>query len=60
MFGERDVSEYYKEQSKKGVKFAEASMKLKRIDYVMAAYGDWYLYEDEDGNRWQDYFSIGD
>ena len=60
MWGEKDTAEYFKEQEKKGVRFVDALAKLKRIDYAMAAYGDWYLYEDDEGNRWQEYFSIGD
>jgi len=33
---------------------------LKFIDMRWAAYGDWYLYRDTDGNYWADYRSIGD
>lgn len=56
----KPVDKYYQEQSARGVKFADASRKLRLIDHKCAAYGDWNLYEDEDGNRWEEYFSIGD
>ena len=56
----KPVDKYYQEQAKKGVRFGDASEKLKLIDHVMAAYGDWNLYQDDDGNLWEEYFSIGD
>ena len=60
MWNAKPLDEYYKDQSKKGIKFSDASKKLKLVDYFMAEYGDWSLYEDDEGNLWQDYFSIGD
>ena len=56
----KPVDQYYKNMEQNGIRFADASMKLKLIDHVMAAYGDWNLYQDEDGNLWEEYFSIGD
>lgn len=56
----KSVHEYYEEQRKKGVKFVEAMDKLKLIEYHMAAYGDWCLYQDEEGNLWEEYFGIGE
>jgi hypothetical protein len=56
----KPVDQYYKEQAAKGIRYGDASMKLKQVDYIMAAYGDWNLYQDEDGNLWEEYFSIGD
>lgn len=54
------VDKYYKAMEKCGVNWVKAQRKLKRIETDMAAYGDWHLYQDEDGNYWEDYFSIGD
>ena len=56
----KPVDQYFKQQYENGVKYAEASEKLELIDHQMAAYGDWNLYRDPDGNLWEEYFSIGD
>jgi hypothetical protein len=56
----KPVDKYYREQAEKSVRFVDASKKLKLVDHVMAAYGDWNLYQDDDGNLWEEYFSIGD
>lgn len=56
----KPVDKYYREQAEKGIRFIDASEKLKLVDHVMAAYGDWNLYRDDDGNLWEEYFSIGD
>ena len=58
--GAKPVDQYYTQQSEKGIKFGDASMALELVDHVMAAYGDWNLYKDPDGNLWEEYFSIGD
>ena len=58
--GAKPVGQYYKQQSEKGVKFGDAAFALELVDSVMAAYGDWNLYRDKDGNLWEEYFSIGD
>ena len=56
----KSVDQYYRLQAAKGVRYGDASMKLKLIESYFAAYGDWNLYQDEDGNLWEEYFSIGD
>ena len=56
----KPVDQYYREQAAKGIRYGDASMKLKLIESCFAAYGDWNLYQDEDGNLWEEYFSIGD
>lgn len=58
--GAKKVDLYYKEQAEKGIKFGDAMKSLELVRVEMAAYGDWYLYRDKDGNLWEDYFSIGD
>ena len=50
----RPVAEYYKKTGR------PYNSGLTVVDREMAAYGDWTLYRDEDGNYWEDYFSIGD
>lgn len=30
------------------------------VDCKQAAYGDWYLYRDTEGNYWEEFNSIGD
>lgn len=51
----RPIERYYKET---GRPVWDSGLSL--VDVKMEAYGDWYLYEDEDGNYWEEYCSIGD
>lgn len=50
----RPIEEYFKET---GRPVWDSGLMV--VDREMAAYGDWTLYVDEDGNYWEDYFSIG-
>lgn len=56
----RPIREYWAKKEKEGVRFSEAKSELEFVDREMAAYGDWTLYRDKDGNLWEEYFSIGD
>lgn len=54
------VDKYYKAGTERGEKYSQMRDRLTHIECEQAAYGDWHLYQDEDGNYWEDYFSIGD
>ena len=56
----KDVDQYYREHIAKGEKFSDASKKLRLVDVAWGLFGDWWLYVDEDGNRWQEYLKRGD
>lgn len=56
----KPISQYYEAGRKAGMTYLEMQNKLKFVDRVQAPYGDWTLYQDDDGNLWEDYFSIGD
>lgn len=40
--------------------YRNARRLLHCLDTQMAAYGNWYLYEDDNGDCYEEYFSIGD
>lgn len=54
----RPMSEFWKKHN--GETYPQVMEHVKMIDSRMAAYGDWYLYEEDDGTLYEDYFSIGD
>lgn len=54
----KHITLYY--NSHKGESVSELWRKLHFVDMMQAAYGDWTLYVDDDGNYWEDFFSIGD
>jgi len=54
----RDIKEFHKKH--KGEKYNEYMKKLTFVELDQAAYGDWTLYVDEDGEYYEDYYSIGD
>lgn len=56
----KPISQYYEAGRKAGMTYLEMQKRLTAIDYVQAEYGDWTLYQDDDGNLWESYFSIGD
>lgn len=56
----RPIGQYYQERKARGEKLSDAIEALSFVDLRQAAYGDWRLYVDEDGNYWEDYESIGD
>ena len=57
----RPINEYYNAGKAAGKTYSEMRDNLVLIDSYMAAYGDWYLYQDQTtGKYYQDYFSIGD
>ena len=56
----KPISQYYDAGRKAGKTYIEMQKRLKVIERYQAEYGDWTLYEDDEGNRWEDYFSIGD
>ena len=56
----KPISKYYEAGRKAGMKYLEMQRRLTMIDRIQAAYGDWTLFRDDEGNLWEDYFSIGD
>lgn len=54
----RHISHYY--AAHKGENITDPWRKLHFVDMAQAAYGDWKLYVDDDGNYWEEFFSIGD
>lgn len=53
-----DIKKFY--EAHKGEKYEDYSKKLHFIQREWAAYGDWDLYVDDDGNYYEEYTSIGD
>ena len=56
----RDINYYYLDGKEKGLTYSEMRNKLTYLGSEMEAYGDRHLFVDEDGNYWEEYFSIGD
>lgn len=56
----KPIDKYLKEEQEKGIKFSVSMEKLMIVKVEQVAYGDWYLYQDDKGNLWEEYFSIGD
>ena len=56
----KPIEQYYKAGRDAGMTYLEMQKRLKIIDYVQAEYGAWTLYQDDAGNLWEGYFSIGD
>ena len=56
----RPVDEYYKEQAAKGVKYADAAAKLRAVDVYFAPFHDVTLLVDDEGNRYESMYNIGD
>ena len=56
----KPIDKYYEAGRKEGKTYSEMRNNLTPIEYYQAAYGDWTLYRDTEGNLWEDYFSIGD
>ena len=54
----RDIKQFHAKH--KGERYNEYTKKLTFVELDQAAYGDWTLYVDEDGEYYEDYFSIGD
>lgn len=54
----KDIKEFYDKH--KGERYREYIKHLHYVECNMAAYGDWTLYVDDDGNYYKDYFPIGD
>ena len=54
----RPMNDLYKKYN--GETYPQIMEHVTLIDYRMAPYGDWSLYEEEDGTLYEDYFSIGD
>lgn len=48
----KPISEWYKKK--------RPWSEMKYVDSEMAAYGNWYLYVDADGEFYKEYTSIGD
>lgn len=59
--GARPIKEFYEEQRQKyGRYWFDANKQLTEVKTVMFEYGNWMLFKDENGNLWEEYFSIGD
>ena len=56
----QDINKYYEQCNQRGETFMQMKKRLTHIETDMAAYGDWHLYMDTDGNYWEEFFSIGD
>lgn len=54
----KDIREFYAKH--KGERYSEYMKKLTFVELDQAAYGDWTLYVDEEGEYYENYFSIGD
>lgn len=54
------IDQYYEDCKKLGMNYSQMRDSLTLVDYEQAAYGDWHLYRDSNGNYWSEYFSIGD
>lgn len=54
----KDIKRFHEKH--KGEKYGEYIRHLHFVEGQQAAYGDWSLYVDDDGEYYEDYFSIGD
>lgn len=54
------VDIYYKEGAKHSASYREMRSRLTHIETDIASFGDWQLYKDEEGNYWEEYYSVGD
>ena len=58
--GATNIDKYYEAGKKHGKTYTQMQGALTRIEVYQAAYGDWTLYRDDDGNLWEAYTSLGD
>lgn len=56
----RDIRYFEKPLYDSGLTYRQVMDKLTYVGTIQAAYGDYSIYRDEDGNLWNSYFSIGD
>lgn len=54
----KDIAEFHK--AHKGIRLSQYIDELHFVELDQAAYGDWTLFVDDDGNYYEDYFPIGD
>ena len=58
--GARNIEIFHEQEAKKGIRWWDANKKLTMVKAVTYPYGDWLLFQDPDGNLWEQYNSIGD
>lgn len=56
----RPLKEFFADRKSRGESWGQATEHLKFLEISQEAYGDWRLYVDDNGNYYEDYFSIGD
>lgn len=56
----KPLDEYIKIGRESGLTYCQMMKKLRCVEYRMAEYGDWILFQDDEGNLWEEYRSIGD
>ena len=56
----KPIDRYYDACKKAGMTWKQMSARLTLINTVWAEYGDWRRYQDDAGNLWEEYDSIGD